>query len=190
MTMLWGQPIGRVFKVALLGLLLLSSSCSRERESGINPGDFAPDFTAQTLEGDSRRFSEFKGKVILLNFWASWCGPCIAEMPALQRLHDKLKDRGFSVVAVGVDDEIAALDEFRRKFGLSFPILVDNAGVTKRLYKNTGVPESFVIDAAGKIQLFLDPDDNSPVTRMSGPREWDSPNVVSRITSLLTAAKR
>ncbi len=177
--------MGRVLRLVLLALLLPFASCTRDHETGINPGDIAPDFVAATLSGESKKFSEYRGKVLLLNFWASWCGPCVAEMPALQRLHDRLKDRGFSVVAVGVDDEVSALEEFRRKFGLSFPILVDNSGATKRLYKNTGVPESFIIGSDGKMVLFPDPEDGSPVVRISGPREWDAPNVISRLTNLL-----
>ncbi|MBN8549054.1 MAG: TlpA family protein disulfide reductase [Deltaproteobacteria bacterium] len=175
----------------LFALLLLASnlcflsSCTRSSETGLNPGDLAPDFKLPGLDSREYSLSSFRGKVVLLNFWASWCGPCVSEMPALQRLHDQFKDQGFSVVAVGIDDEPGALEEFRQKFGLSFPVLVDTTGVTKSGYKTTGVPESFIIDAAGRMVMFPDPADKQPVVRITGPREWDSPNVLSRIRALL-----
>lgn len=178
----------KYFCFLLLAALFLST-CTRSGEVGINPGDLAPEFTAFTLSGGPAKLSDYRGKVVLLNFWASWCAPCIAEMPALQRLHDRLKDQGFTVLAVGVDDEPEALQEFQRRYGLSFPVLVDQNAETKRLFKTTGVPESFVIGRDGKLVLFMDPDDNSPTVRMSGPREWDSPNVVSRFTKILAEKK-
>lgn len=175
--------------IRLLCLIALACSvtrCTRSGETGVNPGDLAPDFSAKLLGGEEKKLSDYRGKLVLLNFWASWCGPCVSEMPALQRLHEQLKDRGFSVVAVGVDDEESTLDEFRRKFGLSFPVLAELGNASKRLYRTSGVPESFIIAPDGKLLIFQDPEGNSPVVRISGPRDWDAPNVVSRISSLLS----
>jgi thiol-disulfide isomerase/thioredoxin len=176
----------RLFAFAICFFCILG--CTRRSESGLNPGDFAPDFKLESLASGEQALSSFRGKLVLLNFWASWCGPCVSEMPALQRLHDRYKDRGFTVVAVSVDDDLDAVKEFRQKFGLGFPILVDNDGVTKSSYKSTGVPESFFVDASGKLILFSDPEDRAPSVRIVGPREWDSPNMVSRIEKLLAKA--
>lgn len=173
-----------VRSLVLVSLLLLGS-CVRGGQSGLNPGDSAPDFTAHLLTGGEKKLSDYRGKFVLLNFWASWCGPCIAEMPALQRLHDRFKDQGFTVLAVGVDDEVSALDEFRRRYGLSFPVLSEKNGASRKLYKTTGVPESFFINPDGKLVIFQDPEDNHPVVRISGPREWDSPNVVNRVSKMI-----
>lgn len=173
----------------LLAVGLCLSGCTRSAETGLNPGDTAPEINLKGLDSRDYTLEGFRGKVVLLNFWASWCGPCVSEMPALQRLHDQLKDQGFSVVAVGIDDEASALQEFQQKFGLSFPILVDPAGSTKNLYKTSGVPESFIIGSDGKLVLFPDPADKIPTVRITGPREWDSPNVIARVKALLDKGK-
>lgn len=179
------QPIMRQFvllRVFLAAFMLCAFGCSR---SGLNPGDTAPDFTARSLSGEQVRLSDFRGKVVLLNFWATWCGPCIAELPSLEKLYAKLSDKGFVVVAVGVDDQLENLDNFRRTYGLSFPIVADSEGVTKGLYKTTGVPESFFIARDGSLLMTIDPADGSPAVRISGPREWDETSVVKQIEALL-----
>ncbi len=178
-----------VLRSILLAACLLLCACTRSGETGLNPGDLAPDLKLKALDSRQYSLSDFRGKVVLLNFWASWCGPCVSEMPALQRLHDQLKDQGFSVVAVGIDDEESALLEFQQKFGLSFPVLVDSDGTSKSSYKTSGVPESFIIDASGKLVLFPDPADKMPTVRITGPREWDAPNVISRMKALLDKTK-
>lgn len=151
----------------------------------MNPGDNAPSFELPDLKGNPRKLSEFRGSVVLLNFWASWCGPCVEELPALEQLYQKLKAKGFEIVAVGIDDDIAELEEFKRRFSLSFPVLADKSGILKNKYRVTGVPESFVLDRDGKLVMLADPSDNMPVVRIVGPRDWDDPNTVARMAELL-----
>jgi peroxiredoxin len=170
--------------LVVLVCALQLASCTRAGESGTNPGDLAPDFSVRDLDGKPAKLSDYKGKVILLNFWASWCEPCLSEMPALERMYAKLRDKGFAVVAVGMDDTPTALKEFKDRLGLSFPILVDSSGQTK-MYKVHGFPESFIIDRSGKLVMIQDPESDDPVVRIVGPREWDSPNSISRIEALL-----
>ena len=168
----------------VLAFALQLSACTRTKESGLNPGDFAPDFAVKDLSGNPAKLSDYKGKVVLLNFWASWCEPCLAEMPALERLYNKLHAKGFEIVAVGLDDDPKSLKAFKDRMGLTFPILVDSAGQT-RVYKVNGFPESFILDREGKLVMIQDPNDDEPVVRIIGPREWDSPNAQSRLEALL-----
>lgn len=155
-----------------------------EGRSGLNPGDNAPPFELPDLEGKLRKLSDFKGKVVLLNFWASWCGPCVAELPALERLYTELKSQGFEIIAIGIDDEADSLMEFKRRYSMTFPVLVDKSGILKNKYRVTGVPESFILDRDGKMLMIPDPSNNMPIVRIIGPRDWSNPNVVSRIRDL------
>lgn len=175
-----------VFKVSFcLSVSIFLFSCTFGERSGIGPGDSAPSFNLHDLDGVSHKLTEYRGKVVLINFWASWCAPCVAEMPALERLYRRLKDQGFEIVAVGVDDEVSNLKEFQKQFDLSFPVLFDKGNKIKAQYNVRGVPESFVLDKSGKFIMIPDLDDNQPVVRIVGPREWDSPNAVARFKKLL-----
>jgi peroxiredoxin len=173
---------------AIAALCLGLSACTRSGETGLSPGDLAPDFDLATLDGGRVKLSDFRGKAVLLNFWASWCGPCAEEMPALERLYDNLRARGFTVLAVGVEDPAEELRKFSQKFGLGFPVLIDADGKVRERYKIEGFPETVLIDPEGKIVLFNDPGDNRLRVKIVGPREWDDPSAVRRIEALLPAA--
>ncbi len=170
--------------ILVLSLILVVASCTSG--SSLAPGNLAPQFTLTSLSGEKLSSSSFAGKVVLLNFWASWCGPCVEEMPALEALYTRLKGRGFLVVAVGMNDEEVKLKEFSERLGLSFPILVDKDGVVSDMYKVSGVPESFLLDKEGKLILMPDPQDNTPSVRIVGPRSWDSPRIVAIIERVLS----
>lgn len=174
-------------RVLLIGVVALISSCSGGSPSFV-PGETAPDFELRDTAGKLRRLSDFRGKVVLLNFWASWCGPCVSELPSLQRVMSRFADRELVVLGVGVDDEPESLAQFQKVYGLSYPTLVDPDGAVKRTYKLTGVPESFFVDRDGKFILVADPDTNDPVVRIIGPRDWDHPRMLSRISALTGAA--
>lgn len=170
--------------ISLLAVCL--AGCTRSGETGMNPGDFPPQFKLPSVEDQSPLgLADFRGKTVLLNFWATWCGPCVEEAPALQRLFERFKDKNFVVLAVAVDDEIEKVSEFRRRFGLSFPVLIDEDGGIKNPYGTTGVPESFFVGPDGKLKLVPDPDSGDPIVRIVGPRAWDSPNSVHRIERML-----
>lgn len=171
-----------------VALALVLAACSRRSETGLYPGDHPPDFSLPTLAGngvDTLTLSALKGRVVLVNFWASWCDPCVSELPAMERLYTRLKDRGLVILGVGVDDQPESLAEFQRKFGLTFPLVVDRTGEVKSRYKLSGVPESFIVDREGKLVLVPDPEDGVPTVRIMGPRAWDSPDAVARIERLL-----
>ncbi|RMG41789.1 MAG: TlpA family protein disulfide reductase [Candidatus Dadabacteria bacterium] len=182
------RPKASVFFGALvLLLLLLQGGCTRKSHSGLAPGDVAPDFNVVPIDHQTEKvsLSDFRGKVVLLNFWASWCGPCISELPALERAYARLKSEGFVVVAVGIDDHVSSLKDFKERYGLTFPVLFDANGQASFRYGVRGVPETFFIDRQGKIALFNDPLQGVLTARVSGPREWDSPAVISRLRELL-----
>ena len=129
-------------------------------------GSRAPEFRAVNLRtGRPASLADYRGKVVLVNIWATWCQPCRIEMPSMERLHRKLGGNDFAVVAVSVDEaDSSAVLQFTRDLGLSFDILHDRAGAIQRLYQTTGVPESFVIERDGII-----------VKKVIGPAEWDGP---------------
>lgn len=171
--------------VVLCSVLLLFSACNRKGEVGLHPGDFAPDIELTDMNGKLVRLSDYRGKFVLLSFWASWCQPCIVEMPSLERLYQELKDKDFVIVSVGVDDEIPALKAFIEERGLTFPVLHDKKSISRKKYKITGYPETFFLDKEGRIQMLPDPGDGMPLVRVVGPREWYSPKVVKMLEQLL-----
>jgi len=141
----------------------------------VTRGSAAPDFALPQLAGDGDvSLSGLRGRVVLLNFWATWCAPCEDEMPAMQRLHEGLAGQGFELLAVSVDQSEADVQAFRERLQLSFPILLDPQREASNLYQTFRYPESFLIDKSGKV-----------VERYVGPREWDDPLYVQRIRELI-----
>jgi len=149
----------------------------RPRIRPLEPGDSAPPFQAQRLDNKPATLADYRGKVILLNVWATWCVPCRAEMPSMQRLQREFAGSDFHVVAVSVDQEGPEIViSFARELGLSFDILHDRAGEIQRTYRTSGVPESWVIDRHGTI-----------VKKVIGATQWDSPVNTALVGALLDA---
>ncbi|MBY0400545.1 TlpA family protein disulfide reductase [Myxococcota bacterium] len=117
------------------------------------------------------------GRVVLVNFWATWCEPCEREMPAMQRLYARLPRDRFELVAISIDEEPEKIGEFVERYALSFPIALDPGKRVATAYQTMGVPESLLVDAQGRI-----------VERYVGPREWDAPEYVARIEALFSDA--
>lgn len=117
------------------------------------PGSLAPDFTLTTVDGESVSLSQLRGKTVLLNFWATWCGPCRIEMPAIQSRFEEFKDEGLVVLAVDFDESQQAVAEFRDEFGLTFTLLLDPGAEIQKLYRNRSYPASFFIDSQGVVQV-------------------------------------
>jgi peroxiredoxin len=114
----------------------------------------APDFTLMTPEGEAVTLSELRGRAVLLNLWATWCPPCRAEMPAIQKLYDEYKDAGFTVLAVNMtyQDDPNAVTPFFQEYGLTFPLLLDITGEVGAKYELRSLPSSFFIDRTGTIK--------------------------------------
>jgi thiol-disulfide isomerase/thioredoxin len=132
----------------------------------VGVGSRAPTFQAIDLRtGRPARFADYRGKVVLLNIWATYCIPCRTEMPAIERLSHRLAGTDLHVLAVSVDVvDSTAVDAFVRQLGLTFNVWHDQPGLTQRLYQTTGVPETFVIDRHGVI-----------VKKAIGAMDWDDP---------------
>ena len=138
-------------------------------------GFLAPQFALNDLSGNLVRLGDFKGKVVLLNFWASWCAPCRREIPSLERLYEMRKDRGFEIVAVNSErasaSQIASFADANR---MSFPILLNPQGDVSGNYWVRAIPTSFLLDKKGVIRW-----------KIVGGREWDGPDVLTTIDQLL-----
>jgi peroxiredoxin len=122
----------------------------------VEVGSSAPQFAAQTLDAAPKpvTLADYKGKVVLLNVWATWCPPCREEMPSMEALHRDFAPRGLEVVAVSIDDAGSEqkVRDFVKEFGLTFDVLHDPEGQIQRTYATTGVPENFVIGADGVVR--------------------------------------
>jgi len=114
---------------------------------------FAPDFTLENLDGTNLRLTELRGQVVLVNFWASWCGPCRQEMPVLDRLHQRYNDAGFTVLGINVEGEAASARAIVAKSGVTFPILVDAEQKISKLYDLKAMPSTVILDRDGKIRF-------------------------------------
>jgi peroxiredoxin len=158
--------------VAAIGFALWSSTGVPDP---VGRGSVAPEFTLPDRPGGAETsLASLRGQVVLLNFWATWCEPCQREMPAMQRLHEKLAPAGLKLLAVSVDDTGEAVDEFRTRLGLTFPILWDPEQHVANAYQTYRFPETLLIGRDGVV-----------VERYVGPREWDSPLYEARIRDLL-----
>ena len=168
--------------VLVLAALLGAGWMARDRFLPVEVGTRAPDFQARDLDGRPVSLAELRGEVVLLNVWATWCGPCRDEMPSMERLHRELAPQGLRIVAVSVDGAPGALSaggnvaEFARELGLTFTIWHDPSGSVQRVYRTTGVPESFVIDRDGVIQK-----------KVIGGTEWDEGSHPELLRRLLAA---
>ncbi len=150
----WIVVLGIVAALAL-GLAVMVRTLDDEIFP-VGIGSDAPDFEAVTLDAAPRTKSldDYRGEVVLLNVWATWCLPCREEMPSLQRLHEAFGGDGLRIVAVSIDRAADAekIRDFAREYGLTFEILHDPSGEIQRAYQTTGVPETFVIGREGDIR--------------------------------------
>ncbi len=135
----------------------------------------APDFTFPGLDGKKVSLSDYRGKVVFVNIWATWCPPCVEEMPSMQKLYQKLKGENFEILAVSIDSKGAkVVAPFMKKYQLTFPALLDSMGTIKRIYKTTGVPESYIIDRDGIL-----------VKKVLGPLDWSQPDILRLFRDLI-----
>lgn len=112
----------------------------------------APDFTLATLDGRAQKLSDLRGKVVLINVWATWCPPCRAEMPAIQTSYAHLREQGFIVLAVNLQEDPRTVAAFMQQYGLSFPALLDLDGQVSATYQARVLPSSFFVDKRGVIR--------------------------------------
>ncbi len=164
--------------VTLTVVILLqgkASFFSPSNKPRIKTGAPAPNFTLRALDGRMVSLADYKGKVVFLNVWATWCPPCREEMPSMEKLYQGLKGQEFAILAVSIDVSGAkAVAPFMKEKRLSFPALLDPEGTIPDLYGTTGVPESFIIDKKGIIEKVV-----------IGPLDWSTPDIVGFFRKLM-----
>lgn len=174
LRLLWLLPVLMLVGVFSYALLV--------REPGDPASVTAPrvgkplaDFTLPDLQGREVQLVALRGKVVFVNVWATWCPPCIEEMPTIQRLHERLHPKGLEILAVSLDVLGAqVVGPFMRNHRLSFATLLDTKSVVQRLYQTAGVPESFIVDKQGIL-----------VEKIVGPRDWAHPQMLASFERLL-----
>jgi len=145
-------------------------------QPSVREGEMAPDFSLPGLKGERVHLAELRGKVVFLNFWATWCPPCIEELPSINSLYDKVQNSDFVIISVSIDQMgTEELKKFVVSNNLKFTVLHDpKSEVSAGKYGITGVPETFLIDRNGII-----------VKRYIGPRNWNEPEFIDYLNKLL-----
>jgi len=170
----------------ILGLCLVTA-CSKEKSEGKKDGapskavtaaaegSMAPDFSIKDLQGKEVKLSELKGKVVLVNFWATWCPPCKEEIPSMVKLNKAMEGKPFQMLAISIDEGGKAdVESYFKSSGNTLPAYLDSDGAISKVYGVTGVPETFVVDKSGKVQK-----------KIVGGLDWNSAEVLSYLNELL-----
>ena len=177
-----GRRLKYMFIPFLLLSLALSAGCSEKKGEpgkpppvGVEVGFLAPDFRIKNLKGGLSTLSEQRGKVVLMNFWATWCTPCRAEMPSMEALYKKFDRKDFEILAVSIDTEGEPLvHSFIGQFGFTFPVLLDPQFAVNDLYQIRVVPTSLLIDRRGVI-----------AQRIMGAKNWEARTSLFMVTDLV-----
>lgn len=134
----------------------------------------APELRAQDLTGATQTLDDYRGKVVLLNFWASWCPPCLREMPSMERLRIRMEGRPLAIVALDSAETVEEVKAFLSRMKLGFSVLLDPDGSNTRRWKVFALPTTFLLDASGRVRHVL-----------TGPTEWDEGEALQIIESML-----
>lgn len=177
-TTKWIVPA--IVVVGLVTLIGLGYAQHRSDKTTVVAGSKAPDFQAPTPAGAELGLGALRGKVVLLNIFATWCPPCRFEMPSLEKIYQRFHGEGLEILSVAEDDapgtggpdgEVA---RYMKQHGLTFPVVLDPTGRVQNLYGVTGLPTTFVINKRGRV-----------VARLLGGREWDAGNTPEQIQKLI-----
>lgn len=138
----------------------------------------APDFLLDTAAGGKASLAMYRGQVVVINFWSTWCAPCRKEMPSLERAWQQLKSDNVVVLGIAIQDEPEMVARFIGESGITFPILLDADGAVTQVWPFSGIPATFVLDPSGRI-----------IYQALGLREWDSEPILKKITALAASAQ-
>jgi peroxiredoxin len=156
------------FYAVLVIALFVLPGCSRKDEGPAVVGKPAPDFALQDMSGRMVKLSDFRGKLVMLNFWATWCPPCREEIPSMVKLNQLMAGKPFQMLAVSIDEGGGeAVAAFFKGAGITLPALLDTDNSVSRRYGTTGVPETFVIDSKGVV-----------LKKVVGAFDWTAPEVI------------
>ncbi len=164
--------MSRVLMILMAGLFLAAGAKAAGFEARASLPAAA--LAAQDLKGAPKTLADYRGKVVLLNFWASWCPPCLREMPSMERLREKMAGRPLEIVAVDSAETPVEVNAYLSRMPLGFPILLDPDGSNTRRWKVFALPTSFLLDAEGRVRYVL-----------TGPTEWDEGEALQVIDALL-----
>jgi cytochrome c biogenesis protein CcmG, thiol:disulfide interchange protein DsbE len=163
-------------KASILIVILGGATYLALRQSPPRPlaiGDTAPDFSVPALPSGSLDLKNYRGQVVVLNLWATWCPPCVEETPSLEQFAEKMRDRGVMVVSISVDENQSALQEFIQKYHLSFPVGRDPDRSLAARYGTFQFPETYILDRRGLV-----------AEKVVGATDWDDARIQSFVLNL------
>ncbi len=178
-TMSSGAKKGIVLAIfiaaGVLFLLILFAKTGPRGSKIIQEGDAAPGFQLTSLDGKQISLSDFRGKIVMVHFWATWCPPCVEEIPTLDRLYHNLADKDFVLLAVSVDEGGAgAVSSFLQRNRLTLPVLLDPSHSVSSLYGTFKFPETYLVDRNGKVRY-----------KVIGPQDWTAPESIRVISDMI-----
>jgi len=138
-------------KTPLLGAILVIFAASSLASSSLE-GQVAPDFVLKSASGENLRLSEYRGDVVMINFWATWCGPCRQEMPLLDELYGRYQRVGFKLLGINIDDDSRRAMKMVQELGVTFPVLFDENKEVSKLYKVDAMPVTILVDREGQVR--------------------------------------
>ncbi len=167
-----------MFRLLPAILLLLFSSLTLSQQAGkgltlLPDGPVAPDFELTDLDGNRHRLSDYRGQVLIINFWATWCPPCREEMPSMQRAWEQLEKEGILMFGIDVGESEDTIFQFTANYPVEFPLLMDLDSTVINQWPVVGLPTTFVVDPKGRI-----------IYRAIGGREWDDPALLALVRAL------
>ena len=173
--MTWSKKEAVVFALALsLAAVLVFRVQGYLRIYDVQPGDRAPEFVLADDQGIGVSLDDYKGKYVLLNFWATWCAPCVQEIPSLNQTYQQFEDKGFVVLAISIDEDEDQYRNFIADARVSFPTVRDPERTVSGRYGTTKYPESYLIDPDGEV-----------LRKYVGAEDWSRPEIVNYLRSLL-----
>ncbi len=164
-----------IFKFAIAATLMIYTNILFAEQSLTRLSDPkpAPDFTLLDMDGEKHQLSDYKGSPVIINFWATWCPPCRAEMPSMERAWNKIKDQGIAMLAINVGEDEDTIFRFLGDYPANFTILLDQSGIISEQWPLKGLPTTFIVSHDGKI-----------VYQAIGGREWDDKKLLDLIRQL------
>ena len=163
--------------IFIFGLPLFSSSALAEEQSRsiyeLEKKPVAPDFELKDVDGNIHKLSDYRGKVVIINFWATWCPPCRFELPSMQRAYEKLKQQNVEMLAVNIGEDADTIFTFTADYPVTFPLLMDIDSKVSNQYPVVGLPTTYIVSPEGRL-----------VYRAIGSREWDEQALLQKIISI------